>query len=113
MATEHDHQKAVVHWLRHFHPHLIIAAIPNGEQRSRTTGAKLKAEGVLAGMPDLVICLPNGGTLWVEMKNEVGSVSKSQKEVHSRLETLGHTVIVGYGAKEAIKALKEILDIIT
>jgi len=111
MATEHDDQKAVVSWLRKFYPHLVIAAIPNGEQRSKTTGVKLKAEGVLAGIPDLIIAMPNGGSIWVEMKTKSGKLSTVQKEVHSRLEYLGHTVIIGYGANDAIKQLADIFKL--
>jgi hypothetical protein len=111
MATEHDDQKAVVSWIRKFHPHLVVAAIPNGEQRSKTTGVKLKAEGVLAGIPDLIIAMPNGGSIWLEMKTKSGKISTVQKEIHSRLNVLGHTVVVGYGAQDAIKQLVEIFKL--
>jgi len=102
VPTEHQEQVGLVNWFRSHYPHLLIFAIPNGEKRAISVAKRLKAEGVVSGVPDLAICLPNGQILWVEMKRIKGSrLSQEQKEVHKLLENLGHSVIVGYGAKDA------------
>ena len=49
LRTEHVEQREFVSWFRKTFPAVRILAIPNGSQRSRTTGARLKAEGVVAG----------------------------------------------------------------
>jgi len=98
MKTEHEEQREFVMWMRQTHPDARILAIPNGGQRSRTTGAKLKAEGVSAGVPDLYI--PKW-RCWVEMKRETGRVSPAQKDWIAYLESIGNTVIVGQGCEDA------------
>lgn len=59
-----------------------LFAVPNGGKRDALTGAKLKAEGVVAGVADLILLVPNRfyGALLVEMKTLTGRQSKSQKD---------------------------------
>jgi len=68
------------------------------------TGKRLKAEGVTPGIPDLQI--PALG-LWIEMKRPGGKLSPVQKEIIAYLKSIGHTVIVGYGAEDASKKVLE------
>ena len=83
VPTEHEEQRNLVRWFRQTFGLVSkggvrIFAIPNGSQRSRTTGAKLKAEGVSAGVPDLFI---PAFSLWIEMKRaEGGSVSAEDRK---------------------------------
>ena len=104
VPTEHEEQRNLVRWFRQTHGLLSagavrIFAIPNGSQRSRTTGARLKAEGVTAGVPDLFV---PAWCLWVEMKRiEGGSVSAEQRDWHTYLRSVGHTVLVCKGFAQA------------
>ena len=66
---------------------------------------RLKAEGVVRGIPDLFIPQWN---LWVEMKRKTGGrLSPEQKSMISYLEGVGHKVIVGKGAGDASKQVLE------
>lgn len=97
--TEHVEQREFVSWFRKTYPAVRILAIPNGSQRSRTTGARLKAEGVVAGVPDLLVPAWN---LWIEMKRaDGGTVSAAQKDWHRYLESVDHTVLVCAGFLQA------------
>lgn len=59
----------------------------------------MKAEGVASGVPDLFV--PAWG-LWIEMKRQTnGRLSDNQKDWIAYLESIGHTVIVGYGFDDA------------
>lgn len=99
IPSEHEEQREVVKWFRQTHSPVRIFAIPNGGARSITTAAKLKVEGVSAGVPDLYI---PAWKLWVEMKRVKGGVvDKSQKDWHDYLTSIGDTVIVCRGAEEA------------
>lgn len=105
--TEHVEQREFVSWFRKTYPAIRILAIPNGSQRSRTTGARLKAEGVVAGVPDLLIPAWN---LWIEMKRaDGGSVSTQQKDWHRYLESIDHTVLVCAGFIQAKEKVEELV----
>ena len=70
-----------------------IFAIPNGGARHPAVAYKLKAEGVLRGVPDLYI--PEW-KLWIEMKRIKGGVlSDDQKDWIEYLESVGDHVRVG------------------
>lgn len=80
---EHRLQCACVRWFRLQYPEYAHAlfAVPNGGRRDATTAAKLKAEGVLAGVADLILLKsnPDYGALLIEMKSSTGCQSDSQK----------------------------------
>lgn len=99
LNSEHLEQVRLVSWFRKTYPDTRILAIPNGGIRSASAGASLKAEGVSAGVPDLVV--PEW-LLWIEMKRETGgTVSPAQRDWISYLESIGHQVIVGRGFEDA------------
>ena len=105
--TEHVEQREFVSWFRKTYPAIRILAIPNGSQRSRTTGARLKAEGVVAGVPDLLVPAWN---LWIEMKRaDGGAVSAVQKDWHRYLESIDHTVLVCAGFLQAKEKVEELV----
>ena len=85
----------------------VIFHIPNGGSRNALEGANLKTQGVLAGVPDLLIVMPFGETIWVEMKAEDGSRSKKQVDLHAHFDELGHEVITAYSAEEALDKLRK------
>jgi hypothetical protein len=106
--SEHLEQVRFVSWFRKTWPNVLIFAIPNGGGRSMAQGASLKAEGVVAGIPDLFI---PAWLTWVEMKKVFGGiVSPAQKGMIHYLQSLGHHVIIGHGfenAKAQIEAMKK------
>jgi len=105
--SEHEEQKGFVTWFRQKFPAVLIFAIPNGEHRSISVGKRLKAEGVMRGVPDLFI--PQF-SIWIEMKRVSGGrLSAEQKEMIQYLRRIGHTVIVGKGATDASRQLLEIM----
>lgn len=92
---EHDLQCVCVRWFRLQYPRLRnrLFAVPNGGGRSKAQAGKLKAEGVLSGVSDLILLKPNESyhALLIEMKvNAKGShQSPAQKEWQSDLTALG------------------------
>ena len=69
---EHQLQVQCVKWFCQAHPELNgrLFAVPNGGRRDRATGARLKEEGVIAGVADLILLKTNSlhGALLIEMK---------------------------------------------
>lgn len=98
--TEHLIQKAAVQECRliaRMHPDSdLIFAIPNGGARSEKTGAMLKAEGVVAGIPDLMLPVkrPPYGCLFIEVKAPGRKPSKVQCAMIERLRAAGNAVDV-------------------
>lgn len=94
---EHQLQVRCVRWFRLTYTNHTILAIPNGGRRDKVTGAKLKAEGVVAGTPDLLIPESRHGynCLWIEMKDgKKGVLSQAQKDMHAVLTDHGNLVKV-------------------
>lgn len=88
-----------------------LFAIPNGEQRSAVTGARLKAQGVKRGIPDLFLpVMRNGkGGLWIELKKVGGIVSSDQQQWLEQLAFSGYATRVCFGWIEARDCLLEYL----
>ena len=53
-------QAACVRWFRYQYPNLLIFAIPNGGRRNEVEAKIMKEEGVLPGIADLELLLPDG-----------------------------------------------------
>lgn len=99
LPSESEEQEGFVNWFRAKFPAVLIFAIPNGGHRAISTAKRLKAEGVVSGIPDLHV---PAWRLWVEMKRiKGGKLSAEQSAMIEHLEGIGHKVIVGKGAEDA------------
>ncbi len=113
-GTEHSHQVALFVWAQQSGiPELKwMFAIPNGGQRTTITGAKLKAEGVKSGVPDIFLPIGRNGFkgLWVELKKpKIGIVSEEQNKWLAFLTEEGYATRVCFGWEEARNALLDYL----
>ena len=92
---------------------LLFCSVPNGGKRGRGEAIRLKASGVSAGVPDLLIfepCLGGVGCA-LEMKRADKtpcSVSKVQKKWLADLQKRGWVSLVAYGASDALSQLRGI-----
>ena len=79
-------QKDCVTWFRLQYPSraLILFAVPNGGGRSPIEAAIMKAEGVVAGVADLILLEARGnyGSLCIEMKTRS---SKSRQSPNQKI----------------------------
>ena len=80
---EHSIQQSCVRWFNFEYPKLRgrLFAVPNGGRRDAVTGARLKAEGVVHGVSDLILLKSNHryGALLIEMKTAKGRQSDNQR----------------------------------
>lgn len=115
--SEHQEQCAVVAWwsvacLGYGLPRFALFAIPNGGARDSITGARLKAEGVRPGAPDLCLAAaagPHHG-LFIEMKKVDGDKpNDKQEEFKNYLEGAGYKTAISYGADAAITEIEQYL----
>ena len=106
---DHNIQGAIVQYLRL--RGFEVFAIPNGGRRDAVTGAKLKAEGVSAGAADLIILLPIGNVLFVEVKTAKGRQSPEQKAFQERVESLGFNYVIWRSVEDAEKFINSPLSL--
>lgn len=114
---EHIEQVKVVQWFdRHCHeydlPYYALFAVPNAGQRGIINGKNLKAEGMRAGAPDLMLMVSRGDSLClaVEMKPiRGGTWDAEQKEFCTYLQGQGYRYELCHGADAAIQTIKEYL----
>jgi hypothetical protein len=114
IPSESQEQITLFEWAalqsKAYHELELMHHIPNGGSRDAMKGAKLKAEGVKSGVPD--ICLPyaNGEHhgLYIELKRkEGGVVSANQKRWITALTKRGYLAKVCYGFEEARETILE------
>lgn len=85
-------------------PDVFVFHVPNGGWRSATEGARLKAQGVVAGVPDLCILI-EGRAHFLELKAPGGSVSERQKFTMRRIRDAGAPTAIANTMEAAFEAL--------
>jgi len=110
--SEHDEQVLIFKWARLSEgrwPELaLLFAIPNGGHRHKAVAAKLKAEGVRAGVPDMCLPVARGRyhSLYIELKHGRNKATAAQMRWIVELRAVGNCTGVVYefeGAKALIE----------
>lgn len=92
----------------------LIYHVPNGGHRLKSVAAKLKQQGVVAGIPDLVLTMARGGFfgLYIEFKatppNDA-AISPSQHERIRKLNDQGYLAVVCRGHFDAMEQIRAYL----
>lgn len=87
---------------------LIFFHVPNGEQRSKRTGARLKAMGVVRGVSDLVLVIPAEPAprvVFFEIKDANGRLSVDQRIFRQRAEDAGADFLIAASPDEVEEQL--------
>lgn len=114
-GSEHAHQVALFCWAGNeqaTYPELMsMFAIPNGGKRDKIQAANLKAEGVKAGVPDILlpVCRHGFHGLFIELKRlgdtekkqRKGKTSEKQDDFHAMLIANGYVVATCFGFHHA------------
>lgn len=117
--SEHTEQVTLIRmcaWNARLHPELdLIYANANGGDRHAAVGAKMKAEGAKAGVPDLTLPVARQGYhgLYVEMKTAKGRTSPPQRDWIERLQAEGYRAVVCRGWQAAWLEISSYLGIET
>lgn len=123
---EHNIQSACVRWFGYAHPELrgLLFCVPNGGARSKATAGMLKAEGVVAGVSDLILLVPRcrasitenkaasieiNHALCIEMKTAKGYQSPEQKIWQRLVEEHGYKYAVCRSLDEFIDTIEAYL----
>ena len=114
--SEAQEQIALIQWANlqsGKYPELaLLYHIPNGGSRHPAEAARLKQQGVKAGVPDLCLPVARGGYngLYIELKTGRNKPTSLQKEWLSWLNQQGYRAVVCWGwqaAKDEIMAYLE------
>ncbi len=99
-------QQQCVSWFRAQYPQyaMLLTHVPNEGNGNRVTGSIRKAEGVMPGVPDLLLFMPaNYSTdeitlmyysLGMEFKTEKGKQSQAQKDYQKIFESAGYMYVI-------------------
>lgn len=113
LASESEEQQALIKWWRSQYPNLsmLLFHIPNGGLRNIKTAARLKSEGVVAGVADLFLAIPASGYHghFIEMKNRRGKQSEAQKKFGNEVQKQGYLYSICYSWKEAADLISSYL----
>lgn len=107
-------QQTCVKWFNYQYMELrgCLFSVPNGGARDAVTGRILKMEGVVAGVADLILLVPNKHhhSLCIEMKTEKGRQSASQREWQEKIEQYGNKYAICRSLDDFIKTIKDYLE---
>ncbi len=91
-------QQSCVKWFRLQYPKLsrLLFSVPNGSKRDKITASILNAEGVVSGVSDLILLIPQKGysSLCIEMKYGKNKQSDNQKKWQAEVESVGNKYVV-------------------
>lgn len=82
--------------------------VPNGGQRNAIEGMQLKASGVVAGIPDMIL-IHSGKAYGFELKTPTGKVSPVQEVVHKVWAKDGTPVFIIRTEEEFKKIISNLL----
>lgn len=104
--SEDDVQIHLVKLLNAFgRPDICYWHVPNGKKRSKKDGERLKQMGVRRGVSDIHLMIDARFHV-LELKTEVGTLSKDQLEYREDLERAGGFFHSAFGLDEAIGVLQ-------
>lgn len=87
---EHQLQAACFQWFNLQYPEFrgLLFAVPNGGGRSRIEAALLKAEGVVAGVADMLLLVPSMGYAGLCIEFKAATKTARQSEAQKNWERL-------------------------
>lgn len=115
---EGDEQIVLFAWLLLQHPKAWEMAfhVPNGGKRSKREGARFKAQGVKAGIPDVFIDIPRGGYHGFRMEFKAtppkdAAIQENQKEWIVKFTDNGYYAVICKGFDAAKAAINYYLGL--
>ena len=113
VPTESEEQQALFEWINfnkgHYPELKLMHHTPNEGKRSVSTGAKMKREGLVSGVPDIHLPVAKGKyhSLDIELKRVKHSkISKEQEAFIRLLNMYDNFAIICYGWEQAIKVIE-------
>jgi hypothetical protein len=115
--SEHTDQVALFQWAGYNtanYPELeLLFAVPNGTRTSIAVAAKMKAEGVKKGVPDIFLPCARGefNGLFIEMKSLTNYPGPEQRKWIDALMKQNYYATVCHGWEQAVAVLTNYLNL--
>ena len=108
LATEHALQCSLIDYLDlTARPNVYYFAIPNAGKRTPYAGAQMRAEGLRAGVADLIFMLPDGRCCWLELKRSPRQKQSIEQNYFEEIcKLLDHPYAVAHTFDEAVEILR-------
>lgn len=107
-------QIACVNWFRYQYQKFtkLLIAVPNGGNRNVREAKIMKAEGITAGVSDLLLLIPRKGygCLCIEMKTKTGRQNENQKVWQSYSESNGNKYVICRNIDDFMNAINWYLN---
>lgn len=100
-------QRNIIHLFRLSFPDSLLFCVPNGGFRNKMEAARLKAEGVTAGVSDLIF-IHKGHIYFFEVKSEHGVQSLLQEQFQKFVEKQGFKYFIVRSAGEALDIVEKL-----
>ena len=106
-------QQTLVSMLKQLYPDYVInlslsgISLNGSAKDNAQTMYSMVQQGFSRGMPDLLLYLPNGKVLNMELKTNKGKQSADQVDVQNRLTKLGHNYYIIRTVYEAFNAIAQ------
>ena len=90
----------------------LLIHVPNGGSRDLRTAQRLKAEGVVPGVSDLVLFIPNltHHGLFIELKIKPNKQSEHQKKWQLMVEAMNYKYVLVYSFEDFILQIQDYFD---
>jgi hypothetical protein len=105
--SEDQIQQQIVIYFRNYIKGMIFS-VPNGGSRNVAEAKKLKNTGLLPGVADLIILLPNAQTIFIEVKTDKGKQSEVQHIFEKNVSQMGFK----YFLVKNLEDFKNIFDLL-
>lgn len=116
IPTEAEEQIALFEWARlqtgRFPELALLYHVPNGGSRNKIEAARLRAQGVKSGVPDLCLPVARGAShgLYIELKRQRGGrISEEQVRWINGLLKQGYAAAICKGWQEAASVINDYL----
>lgn len=100
-------QEQIIYAVRLYYPNSLIYAIPNGGKRNLFEAARLKRQGVTAGVSDLHF-IHNGKIYFFEVKIPGGKQSLLQSQFEKYVKSQGFKYFIVRSVDEVLNVIAEL-----
>lgn len=126
MKSESKIQSEIFQWFWNSFPDYLIHSVPNGigftipeiipirfhaaiKKAIAMAIDMMKKVGLVPGVADLIIHLPNAKCVMCEVKTEIGTQSPAQKKIEAKIKAMGGNYILVRGLEDFKEQIKKFI----